>query len=505
VSVALEAGLYLTIASSAAAFGAVHPENYRWLWLCGLLLGMLALVRAWLAARLRRTLGSRLIVLDEDGRWRGLEARPAPRPRWSAELGPLAGQAPLLLPGALFGAWALLQLAPLPSGFVRVVSPGRAAFAFVPAGSWLPLTVAPAETARGLAFLATALLVHLAAAAAMASAGSRERLLRGLALWGLALALLGLVQLSLGVERIYGVFAPLEGGGALFGPFVNRNHFAGYMLMVIPAALAVAVRAFRRYAAAVGREGGWRARLLALDTRAGASLVAWSVPALAATVALLATQSRGGLLAFLIGLVVLAAGLRRRALLGLAALALAALVAGQPLAGLQDRFMRTSEESLLRTRMWTDALERSRGMRWAGVGFNSYATALTRTDAWALPEGATGWPPGASPAEILGARGGFRLHADLADGRWYRELHNDYLQVLVETGVPGLLFALWGAAAVLLSARGDAWILAALAGVLFHELVDFDLQIPALAVLFVTLAAAPARPQESLARARRAA
>jgi O-antigen ligase len=267
------------------------------------------------------------------------------------------------------------------------------------------------------------------------------------------------------------------------------------MLMVIPAALAVAVAAFRRYKATVGRTRGWRALLLALDTRDGAALIFWCVPALVATVALLATQSRGALLAFLLALAVIVIGLRRRAMLGLAALAMAGVLAGGALEGLQDRFARTSEESLLRTRMWRDALERSRDVRWAGVGFNSYATALTRTDAWSLPEGATPWPPGASPAEVLGPRGGFRLHADLTDDRWYRELHNDYLQVLVETGVPGFLLALWAAVAALAAARNDPWTLSALAGVLVHELVDFDLQIPALSVLFMTLAAASVRAE----------
>jgi hypothetical protein len=43
------------------------------------------------------------------------------------------------------------------------------------------------------------------------------------------------------------------------------------------------------------------------------------------------------------------------------------------------------------------------------------------------------------------------------------------------------------------AARRDPWLFAALAGVLMHVVVDFDLQIPAITALFVVLAALPGR------------
>jgi O-antigen ligase len=493
VGLALEAGVFLILAGSAAAFGAVHPESYRWMWLGGALLGALAGLRAAIAARLRRALGGRRIALDAQGRWHSFDDTPREPPRWSAALGPLASRAPLLLPGACFAAWALIQLVPLPPALLHAVSPGRAAITSASDAAWLPLTVSVADTRRGLAFLAVALLVHAAAAAALAASGARGRLLRGLSLLALALSLLGLVQRSLGVQKIYGVFAPLEGGGSIFGPFVNRNHFAGYLLMLIPAALAVVADVFRRLAAEAGRGRGWRQRALALATPPGTAVIYWMVPVLAATAALLATQSRGGMLALLLGLGVLVLKQGRAVALWLVGALLAVALGGPVVEGIQERFARTPRERLLRTLVWQDALERSREFRWLGTGFNTYATALNRVDAWTLPEGATAWPSGASPADLLGPRGGFRVHTGSTGDFWYSELHNDYLQVLIETGVPGLLLALWAAAAALLRARADPWVLAALTGVLFHELVDFDLQIPALALLFVTLAAAPGR------------
>jgi O-antigen ligase len=232
--------------------------------------------------------------------------------------------------------------------------------------------------------------------------------------------------------------------------------------------------------------------VLALDSPAGVALMYWTVPVLATTAALFATHSRGGVLAFLCGLAVLAVRLRRGAVLWVAGLAGLAALSALGFERLQERFVRAPQESLGRTLVWKDALERSRPFRAPGTGFNTYATALNRSDAWALPEGATPWPPGGSPGELLGPRAGYRIYPGGTED-WYRELHNDYLQVLIESGVPGLLLALWAAIAALAAAREDPWVLAALVGVLFHELVDFDLQIPALALLFVTLAASARR------------
>jgi O-antigen ligase len=90
-----------------------------------------------------------------------------------------------------------------------------------------------------------------------------------------------------------------------------------------------------------------------------------------------------------------------------------------------------------------------------------------------------------------GERIGYRAPGDLPGLAWYREAHSDWVQLLVETGVPGLAIGLWAALAALGAARRDPWLFAALAGVLMHVFVDFDLQIPAIAALFVVLSALP--------------
>jgi O-antigen ligase len=97
------------------------------------------------------------------------------------------------------------------------------------------------------------------------------------------------------------------------------------------------------------------------------------------------------------------------------------------------------------------------------------------------------------------------------------QAHNDYLQLLVETGLAGFSIAVWFLVLVFRQATGKirkndwtenasgALTVAALlgcVGILVHSFVDFNLQIPANAALFYVLCAIAASPplQESQRR-----
>jgi hypothetical protein len=85
---------------------------------------------------------------------------------------------------------------------------------------------------------------------------------------------------------------------------------------------------------------------------------------------------------------------------------------------------------------------------------------MSHTTPWILPQGATLWPEGVESARKRGERVATRSLDDLPSLGWYREAHKDYVQTLVETGVMGLLIALWAAWAAVrtvprsLAARG---------------------------------------------------
>lgn len=464
------------MAGSLLALAAVRPWARLPLW--GACLSSLAVagLRGLEARRLRGRLGPRVVALHPSDRWLSFDAHPGfGQPAWSFDLGaPLVPRAPLLAPGLLFVIWVGLQLVPLPG----------------PLG---PGTLSRSDTLRGLGFVAAGLALHLAAAACFAEREPGRRFRRRVAAVGGALALAGLAQAALGTVRLYGLFEPLEAGAQLpLGPFVNRNHFAGYMLLVIPLSLGVFSEALDAYRARIGARSSWRRILLNLGTPQGAALLYVSLPPLLCLAGLVVSTSRGALLAAAVTApVVLVCRRRREAVLFLGLLfALAAVTLGAyGLERLEARFQAAGRDRQARVAVWSDALQRMEGYWLRGSGLNTFAWAHARARPFELPAGATPWPrelltPPRSHEREWPA---FRVPPGTPGSAWFREAHNDYLQLLVETGLPGLLAALWGAARVLRAARPDPWLLAALLALMAHESVDFSLQIPAIAVLFASL------------------
>jgi O-antigen ligase len=491
-SILLEVALGAVIAGSVAAIGSVHPWAYWPLWYACAGIAALLVYRARAIRRLRRLIGWKRFSFDPSGRWLVLDS-PAGYggTGWSFDLArPLLPPAPLLLPGVVFLGLVIAQLVPLPPGWATALNHGRGLVSVAESGAWAPITVDAESTLRGAAFLVAALLLHVGAAAALDGGAARRRFQSFVALLGLALAVVALGQVAVNAKLIYGIFAPIE-SKAFFGPFVNRNHLAGYMLLVAPMALAVLARAYRHYQWRVGVPPNSRRRLVALASPEGTRLMLAVVPALASISALVASTSRGGLVAFVLGLVLAGIGLRRQRgvspwLFGLALGLMAITWFG--VERLEVRFRTSAADSAGRTVVWRESLGMLRRAWLTGYGFNTFGLATGRATPWRLPLGATPWESAIAEAARLGVTIGYRTPARIPAIVWYREAHNDYVQVAVECGVAGLIVALWAAVRVLKAARLDPWVMAALAGVLLHVMVDFDLQIPAITVLFVCIA-----------------
>jgi O-antigen ligase len=422
-------------------FGAVLPEALLAASALALLAGALALAA---------------------GAWRGGMALPAV-PLW---------------PLAAFVALTLLQLVPLPAALHALLAPGSHAVwhpaapeaaAVLGAGPH-PVSVDPDSTLRGIALTGGLALLGLLAAPAFSRPDRAVRALAVVAAGGVLLS-------------AYAIFARARFGALLYGriavptvtpygPFVNKNHFAGWIAM---ATLLVAGLALGLADRARGRAGDWTT-----DSRAGGVILSIAA-ALAMALAGLASLSRGGAFALAAGGGCFAAlrfsrgRKRRRALwptLVLAGVLGSILVALVPPEA-RER-VRTLSGASFRLDTWRDSLRLALSSPALGHGLGAFHDAYPRFK-----------------------RGNGMVRVEHAE--------NDYVETLAETGGPGLALALAGFVLVLRAAgRGIAagpdravrgmstGAVAALAALAAHSAVDFDLRIPSNAALAALAAAAAA-------------
>lgn len=235
----------------------------------------------------------------------------------------------------LFLAVTALQLVPLPPAMLTILSPESlaiwngasqlASLAGVPARGAFPLTVDPHATASEW-FRMVALFATFITAALLVRTHSR-RLVLAFALCGSALfqALYGMREAALQRYEIWGWVNRLI-FNRVTGTFVNPNHFAHYVSILLPMALFVGAVAWHRSGPRDLPFGQRFANLLERELLR-AAFAALTVLACAASV--LVAASRGGLLAMSAGVAGVAAMLpgRRVVRLALSAAAMAIVIA----------------------------------------------------------------------------------------------------------------------------------------------------------------------------------
>jgi len=294
-------------------------------------------------------------------------------------------------------------------------------------------------------------IVLLIAAECVREENDRKNFAIVLIVFGVLYAFYALAQALTSEGKFFWVYAP-PSHGAIYGSYVNHNHYAGLMEMLVPFPLVVSMGHLQK--------GGKRA------------LVAFCAILMASTIFL--SGSRGGMLAFVLEMVLFAAltlGKRRSPRIALGSTAVCVFILalliflgkGQVLGRLGDL------SPGIRLNITKDSLRM-----------------FSQRPIW-------GWGLGTFPTVYPSFRS---FYTNL----FVNEAHNDYAQLLVETGLLGFGLMLWFLVRLYqyglpTSRRWElkwdgAVSLAALlgcTGILFHSFVDFNLQIPANAALFYVL------------------
>jgi O-antigen ligase len=377
-------------------------------------------------------------------------------------------------------ATILIYSVPLPAAWVDALS-GRdlytSAAAYLPSGvvsAWKPLSINPTATLNAGFMLLVPIAVYLGCR--LLDARDHQRLVY--LLFGMAAveALLGLIQYGTG-QNGYMLFAGANSSAdAGSGTYVNRNHFAGLLEMTLPLALALIFASLAREPD-TGPSVGWRHRAAFLGSGRGLRALAFAALALLLLLGIIFSKSRMGITMAMLGLMLtsllFASRIGGRHAFGLTG-TLVALVLGFGIAiGLVPVLDRFSVDPTADSR---------------GKIFTATLTGIGQR----LPLG-TG--PGTLPDAVRA------LQPVELGAVFINRAHNDYLEWVSDAGLIALpLIALafllylrqwtrvygrdpWDSPRFLQAGAGIGLLLLAL-----HELVDFNLYMPANQAIFALLA-----------------
>lgn len=382
-------------------------------------------------------------------------------------------KAPGLVPLLLFIGWMCLQCVLLPVPLVRLLSPNTAAIYqpvldLLPIDTWIPLSVSQQASLLECLRIGAYALFYLLTVQLLSSSRRLARTVTAVAVLAVVLAFASALQRAVAPETLFW-FRELKGGGhGTFGPWVNRNQYAGFMVMTCPLALALFL---------LHRSEGWqgeslREKFLALFSGPGASLhLFFGFGTFVVLSSIFLSQSRGGVIsiAFVLLLFFLLFARSQGKIQTLTLLLLiVCLTVVVPAAGwfswdpVLDRFSATvnAETGRLmdaRLPLWQDTLKIIADFPVTGAGFGSFLDI-------------------------------FPSYKSFADRLVYDHAHNDYLELLTDGGIVGFLLAAWFVGAILRSGlrqivlRQDRsavlFSIAAcsgIAGALVYSLTDFNL------------------------------
>jgi O-antigen ligase len=378
----------------------------------------------------------------------------------------------------------LAQLLPIRADFIQSIDPHALALrralwlppvltaAVVP---WIPISIAPRDTLAAAGILSFA-IVTFWMCRRVCEDGGTGYIVRAIAFIGLIASIAAIVQRAQRIDLLYGIWRPLDAGARPYGPFVNRNHMATWIIMACPVAFGyLLARAPRSHT-----QRRLSQRLVNALEHLGTMRVWLVVSVSVMTLAVLLSASRSGLVGLMMAFMLSTLLTRRRgtlatrrwALLQFALLALVVLSFANydVLLGRLEESMARAQEGRGRVAIWRDTIRLAGDFPLTGTGAGTFGRAIS-------------------------------VYQTAEPGYAIDQAHNHYLQMMAEGGVSLLLPGVIAAGLfVLLASRSlrrdlssnyliRAGACAGIAGALVQSIWETGLTMPANALLFGMLAA----------------
>lgn len=379
----------------------------------------------------------------------------------------------------LFLAVVFFSIVPLPPHLVSTLSPARLANPAAAAlglgqEARLTLSIYPHATMIGIVKIAAYLCAFLVAAYLFDSEKRSSNLLLALVFLGCFEAAYGIVQDLTGWQKIF-TYTKEAYRESASGTYINHNHFAGFLELTLPIAVAMVFYLYQLWTDSRSRQGASRA--VRGGAEAGPRALFYLFFALVMVMGVVLSRSRGGVLATLLSLLFIAVlaqlKIRRKTWLMGVALFLFVVVGYALWIGLNpvlQRFELLRQAGYLqgegRLSTWEGGLRLVRDYPVWGTGLNTFGLA-------------------------------FRHYQTSWVNFFFDHAHNDYLEFATDTGLVGVLLLFlpifYVLVKMILSFLRDQrryrsavtlGCIGATLAMLIHTAMDFNLQIPANALVF---------------------
>lgn len=386
---------------------------------------------------------------------------------------------PGILPLVCIWVYFILQIVPLPAFIVEIISPMTYQIYSDTVGivehiSWISLSINKKETFLQFLKFTGYLAFYILTIQLLTEKELLKKTVYIIVFFSSALAIFSLIQHLSGTTKIYWFRETF--GASPFGPFVNRNHYAGFMGMLFPIAFGLFLAAkpkfssktiFQKIKEFLKEKKNNMYILIGL----GAVIIAFSI---------FLTLSRGGIISLSLSMLFFTAMLlmkkatrKRQGLIILIICLIVIFVSWFGWDPIISRFEKilTTEGNIadLRVQMWLDSLQIIKDFPLTGTGFGTFIDIYPK-------------------------------YASIKEEIIIEHAHNDYIELLTNGGIIAFLLSGWFVFAVIFksyrsfSQRRDSYAIYLYIGgitgcisILLHSFTDFNFQIGANGLYFFFL------------------
>ncbi len=390
---------------------------------------------------------------------------------------------PGLLPLLLLLLFMYLQCVPLPASLVQLIAPGihgiyQPILDIQQTGHWIPLTVNRQATVLECLRISSYVLFYFLTIQLLSNATRLQKTVHLVAWLALFIAFFAILQKYTAPANTLYWFREVK-WGSVFGPWVYKNQYAGFMVMTCPLLLAMLFV----YRPEIEDDEPLREKIISLFSMPGANIhLFFGFGVILVLTSIFIAMSRGGILSISLALFIFFLLLARKQskiqrltpfLLIFSLILTVGWFSWDPIL---DRFyhifnLETGAIENIRLTVWQDCLYIIADFLTTGTGFRTYENI-------------------------------YPLYQSFSTPLIYEHAHNDYLELLTDSGIIGFGLSAWFIITILktgykyLFTRRDnvsflltIGSLSGLAGILYFSITDFNMHNGANGLYFFFLCA----------------